>query len=71
MLALLLISHAAYPRGAALSRYDFLVLAALSVQALMLATKLETWEEAKVIFLFHIKRHLPGLWESIEEYGVS
>ena len=54
MLALLLISHAAYPRGAALSRYDFLVLAALSVQALMLATKLETWEEAKVIFLFHI-----------------
>jgi hypothetical protein len=25
----------------------------------------------RVIFLFHIKRHLPGLWESIEEYGLS
>lgn len=54
MLALLLASYAFYPRHAPLARYDFLVLAALAVQAAMLATKLETFEEAKVIFLFHI-----------------
>jgi len=53
MLALLLITHAVYPPGAPLARYDFLVLAAVGIQALMLTTKLETWEEAKVILLFH------------------
>lgn len=54
MCALLIASHLFYPRDAALPRYDFLVLASLVVQALMLAFKLETWEEAKVIFLFHV-----------------
>ncbi len=54
MLGLLLITHVDYPPGAPLARYDFLVLAALAIQALMLATKLETWEEARVILLFHV-----------------
>jgi len=54
MLALLLITHAVYPPGAPIARYDFLVLAALAIQALMLTTKLETWEEAKVILMFHV-----------------
>lgn len=54
MVALLIASHLFYPRDWPLARYDFLVLASLAVQALMLAFKLETWEEAKVIFLFHI-----------------
>ncbi|MGE3245999.1 MAG: DUF817 domain-containing protein, partial [Beijerinckiaceae bacterium] len=53
MVAMLLASHLFYPRNAALPRYDFLVIASLAVQAAMLAFKLETWEEAKVIFLFH------------------
>jgi uncharacterized membrane protein YoaT (DUF817 family) len=53
MLALLIGTHFLYPRGAWLPRYDFLVLAAVAIQAAMLAFKLETWEEAKVIFLFH------------------
>ncbi len=54
MLALLLATFLFYPADAALSRYDFLTLAALGIQAAMLATKLETWEEARVIFVFHV-----------------
>jgi uncharacterized membrane protein YoaT (DUF817 family) len=52
MLALPIGTHLLYPRGAALARYDFLVLAAVAIQAAMLAFRLETWEEAKVIFIF-------------------
>lgn len=37
-----------------LHRYDFLVLIALGLQALFLALRLETWEEARVILLFHL-----------------
>ena len=54
MLALLVATHLYYPAGALLARYDFLVLAALAIQAGMLAFKLETWEEAKVILAFHV-----------------
>jgi uncharacterized membrane protein YoaT (DUF817 family) len=53
MLALLIGTHLAYPKGAWLARYDFLFLAALAIQAGMLAFRLETWEEAKVILIFH------------------
>jgi uncharacterized membrane protein YoaT (DUF817 family) len=38
----------------AIARYDFLFVAALLVQALLVLTKLETLEECKIIFLFHI-----------------
>jgi len=54
MIALLIGTYLFYPKGAALARYDFLVLAALGIQIVMIATKLETMEEAKVIFAFHI-----------------
>jgi uncharacterized membrane protein YoaT (DUF817 family) len=54
MLALLLGTHLFYPEAAPLARYDFLTLAALAIQAAMLATRLETWEEARVIFVFHV-----------------
>ena len=54
LLALLIGTHFFYPKGGPLSRYDVLVLAALAIQAGMLAAKLETWEEAKVIFIFHL-----------------
>jgi uncharacterized membrane protein YoaT (DUF817 family) len=53
LLALLIGTHLLYPKGAWLARYDFLVLAALTIQAGMLILKMETFEEAKVIFLFH------------------
>ena len=54
MIALLIGTHLFYPKGAALPRYDFLVLASLAVQALLVITKLESIEEARVIFLFHL-----------------
>ena len=54
MLALLIGTHLYYPKDAPLARYDFLVLAAVAIQILMLTFKLETWEEAKVILIFHI-----------------
>lgn len=54
MLALLVGSFLFYPSDAPLARYDFITLAALALQAGMLATKLETWEEARVIFAFHV-----------------
>ncbi len=37
-----------------LPRYDFLFIAALVIQAILYFTKLETKDEVKVIFLFHI-----------------
>ncbi len=54
MLALLLGTHLFYPAGAALARYDFLTLAALAIQLGMLALRLETLDEAKVILAFHV-----------------
>lgn len=47
-------THLLYLANAVLTRYDFLVLAALAIQVAMLALGLETWEEAKVILVFHI-----------------
>jgi uncharacterized membrane protein YoaT (DUF817 family) len=54
MLALLIGTHLWYPRDAMLARYDFLVIASLIIQVGLLYFRLETWDEAKVIFLFHL-----------------
>jgi uncharacterized membrane protein YoaT (DUF817 family) len=54
MLALIIGTRLFWPDDAILERYDFLFLAALGIQLAMLAFKLETWSEAKVILLFHI-----------------
>ena len=54
MLALLVATFLFYPDASPVSRYDFLVLAALGLQIIMLASGLETWEEARVILVFHI-----------------
>lgn len=54
MVLLLGLTWAFYPPGLGLARYDFLTLAALLIQCLLLATRLETLEEAKVILLFHV-----------------
>ena len=54
MVALLVGTRYLWPEDAALSRYDFLVLAALAVQVMLLATKLERWDEAVVISVFHV-----------------
>lgn len=54
LLALLLATHFFYPADAPLHRYDFLTLSAVAIQAGMLAFRLETWAEAKVILIFHV-----------------
>ncbi len=54
MVALIVGTYLWYPRGAALGRYDFMFLAALAIQVAMLSFKLETWEEAKVILVYHV-----------------
>lgn len=36
------------------ARYDFLFVAAVLLQVILLITKVETWDEFKTIFLFHI-----------------
>ncbi len=43
-----------YPLEGILYRYDFLFLSALSFQILLIITKLEEWQEVKVIAIFHI-----------------
>lgn len=54
LLALILLTHLFYPEGAPISRYDFLVVAAVLIQIALIATGLESLEEAKVILAFHI-----------------
>ena len=54
MLALLLCSHLLWPDDAPFARYDFLTVAALLIQFVFLLLRLETKEEAAVIFLFHV-----------------
>jgi uncharacterized membrane protein YoaT (DUF817 family) len=54
MLLLLLGTRFWWPDDAALARYDFLVLASVALQASLIATKLERWDEALVILVFHI-----------------
>ena len=52
--ALMLLTWRLYPANAPLARYDFLFLCMLAVQATLLAARLETWEEAKIILIYHL-----------------
>ena len=54
MLALLLSTYFYYPSDAPLYRYDFLTLAAISIQLLLIGFRLESWQEAKIILIFHL-----------------
>ena len=55
MLTLLILTMMFWPKeGAALSRFDFLFLAAIGLQVLLVALKLERLEEVKVIAIFHV-----------------
>jgi uncharacterized membrane protein YoaT (DUF817 family) len=54
MVVLIVASYYAYPKEAIPSRYDFLFIAALTIQCLMLVFRLETLDEAKVILIYHI-----------------
>lgn len=52
--ALMLATWEFYPAGAPLARYDFLFLCMLAIQAALLAAKLETWEEARIVLVYHL-----------------
>ena len=54
MLAVLVGTKLWYPADAALARNDFLVLAAVAIQVLMVVFRLETLRELRVIVIFHI-----------------
>ena len=54
MLVAIILTKLVWPEQAALSRYDFLVIYAVSLQAAFLYFRLESWAEARVILLFHI-----------------
>jgi uncharacterized membrane protein YoaT (DUF817 family) len=54
MIGLMIATHLFYPENAPLHRYDFLFLAALATQIALLTFRLETFEEAKVIFIYHV-----------------
>ena len=54
MVGLLIATSLWYPKDAPLARYDFLFIAAVAIQITMLAYRLETFAEAKVILVFHI-----------------
>lgn len=74
MLGLLILTYVFWPPDAPVYRYDALFAAAVALQVLMLALKLETPEEARVIFLYHVvgtamevfKTHM-GSWTYPEE----
>lgn len=54
MLGVILGTRLFWPAHAPIARYDFLVAAAVTIQALLLATRLERWDEALVILVFHV-----------------
>ncbi|MCQ6272934.1 DUF817 domain-containing protein [Pseudarthrobacter sp. R1] len=54
LLAVLMAARLWYPDHAGLARNDFLTLAAVAIQVLMVVFKLETLRELRVIILFHL-----------------
>jgi uncharacterized membrane protein YoaT (DUF817 family) len=54
MVALLIGTHLWYPADAALPRYDALTISAVLIQILLIAFRLEGWDEVAVILLFHV-----------------
>lgn len=54
MVGLIIATHFFYPAQAPIARYDFIFLSGFLIQILMLFFKLETFDEAKVIFIYHV-----------------
>jgi uncharacterized membrane protein YoaT (DUF817 family) len=64
LLILLLLTKVAWPHHFWLARYDFLFLAALVIQILMLVLRMETVREAKIILVFHVVGTLMELFKT-------
>jgi uncharacterized membrane protein YoaT (DUF817 family) len=54
LLTLILLTKKFCPTHAPIARYDFLFLCALAIQAVLLALRMETIREAKIILIFHL-----------------
>ena len=54
LLALIIATRLWWPPDASLARYDFLLIAAIGIQATFLLTRMESLDEAKVILIFHV-----------------
>jgi uncharacterized membrane protein YoaT (DUF817 family) len=54
LLTLIVVTRFWYPHDAVLARYDMLVIGALAIQAMLIGFKLETFEEIKIILIFHV-----------------
>lgn len=54
LLVVILATDAWYPADALLARNDFLTIAAVALQVLMLATRLETVREMRIVVVFHV-----------------
>ncbi len=54
ILALLLLTWAVWQDDWPVYRYDFLFICVLAIQGMLLWSGWETWQEARVIFVFHI-----------------
>jgi uncharacterized membrane protein YoaT (DUF817 family) len=52
--ALMILTWRFYPVHAPFARYDFLFLSMLGIQLAFLASGLETWEEAKIVMVYHL-----------------
>lgn len=52
-----------------LDRYDFLFLSAIALQVILFLTKVETWDEIKTIFLFHIVGTMLELFKTHPDVG--
>lgn len=66
MLALLVGTHLVWPDEAPIARYDFLVIASVAIQVVLIATRLERWDEAVVIFIFHAVGTLMEIFKTAE-----
>jgi len=66
MIFLLVSTHLLWPDTAPLARYDFLFLASLTIQVGLLALKLEHWDEAAVILIFHVVGTIMELFKTTQ-----
>jgi uncharacterized membrane protein YoaT (DUF817 family) len=52
-----------------LARYDFLFLSAIALQVILFVTKVETWDEIKTIFIFHVVGTILELFKTHPDVG--
>jgi len=69
ILWLMILTKYYYPFGETLYRYDFLFISAIVFQVFLIVTKLESWREVGVIFLFHIIATLMEIFKTNPSVG--